>query len=83
MDGSLHSLSDLTNTHFFGSALGVVHLLAHHGGGARAIFASEMVRIGEDEVGGGSAAKPLNFIGKFLLQRRSRRLGGGSKTIIW
>ena len=24
----------------------------------------------------GSAAKPLNFIGKVLLQRRSRRLGG-------
>ena len=48
------------------------------GGGARAIFASEMVRIGEDEVGG-SAAKPLNFIGKVLLQRRSRR-GGGVKN---
>ena len=56
-------------------------MLAHHGGGARAIFASEMVRIGEDEVGGGgSAAKPLNFIGKVLLQRRSRRLGGGGDT---
>ena len=63
--------------------LGTVHLLAHHGGGARAIFASEMVRIGEDEVGGGSAAKPLNFIGKLSLQRQNRHLGGGSKMIIW
>ena len=47
---------------------------------ARVIFASKMVRIGKDEVGGGSAAKPLNFIGRFLLQWRSRRLGGGVKN---
>ena len=33
-------------------------------GGGQAIFVSEMVRIGEEEVGG-SAAKPLNFIGNF------------------
>ena len=31
-------------------------------------------------LGGGSAAKPLNFIGKVLLQRRSRRLGGEVKN---
>ena len=35
-------------------SLGTVHLLAHHEvGGAQAIFASEMVRIGEEELGGG------------------------------
>ena len=28
---------------------------------------------------GGSAAKPLNFIGKVLLRRRSRFLGGGGQ----
>ena len=56
--------------------LGTVHLLAHHGGYTQAIFASEMVSIGEDKLGG-SAAKPLNFIGKFSLRRRSRRLEGG------
>ena len=47
------------------------------GGGGSSNFC---LRNGEDwwgRVGGGrSAAKPLNFIGKFLLRRRSRRLGG-------
>ena len=46
------------------------------GEGARPIFASEMVRIGEDELGGGSAAKPLNFIGRFYCSGEAAAWGG-------